>query len=781
MSKINFSNENYKPENYKYVGKVNAPRKDGRDILTGKCVFLDDFTLPQMLIGRVKRSPYPHAKILSINTEKARALEGVEAVLTYKDVDQSWKMGWPPTKPILGPEVMYVGDPVALVAAETAEIADAAIELIEVEYEPLPHVLSGVEAVKDGAPQLYPDMFENNVVTPGYPPFQKDGPFWHLVKGDLDKGFEECEYIAEDMVEFAKMAAPAAPEAPGAIVRWDGGMDFTVWVDSQSGYICKILNSSAIPGVNLDIHTFNVGGSYGNKQSQTVQVMSALVLALKTDRPVKMFQTKQEQMCCFETRLGSQVHAKIGMDKDGVVKAVKAEWTVDTGCYSNATQGQVGVGIGEAQLVMCKCPNWDLDTNLVVTNKQPAGIVRGYGGQELNSCLSLLMGRTMREGNFDPVEVYKKNYVSEGDVYTWRDGRQWQAHDISYVHAIEKAAEKFRWSEKWKGWGIPTWQSEDGKLVRGVGCGIIGNADIGEDNTEAYVRVVPDLVGDKAHIVLQTNITESGMGQRSNIAKMVADIMNVPFERVEMTPPETKINPNGFGLCGSRGTITYGHAVSCAAEDARNQLFELAKPFLEVAVDSMYLTDYGVATSARPGKFVTWKKLIPQDLTLTGYGQHLENFSTPNMFIIFVEVEVNKETGKVTVLNCLGGTDCGQTIDPSALEMQAQGGIGSASLDTALYEEHVIDPMTCRTMTYDMIEYKWRPFNDFPTYDTCILESQFDTFQFKATGVGEIAGAAAASATMQAISNAIGVQVSTYPATPDVILKALKNERGKRS
>lgn len=326
-----FGNENYSPENYRYVGRVNVPRKDAREIVTGKCTFLDDFSLPQLLIGRAGRSPHAHARIKSINVEKARALNGVAAVLTYKDIDQSWLMGWPPMKPILGERVLYVGDPVALVAAETREIADEAIELIEVEYEVLPAVTSGNEAIKDGAPQLYPGMFKNNIVTPGYPPFQKDGPFWHLVKGDPEKGFEECAYIAEDTVEFSKMAAPASPEPPGAIVRWEGG-------------------------------------SYGNKQSQVQIVSSAAVLSMKTGRPVKFYQTKAEQMCCFETRLGSQVHAKIGMDKDGVVKVVKAEWTVDTGCLSNATQGQIGVGIGEAQLVMCKCPNWDLDTNLVVTN-----------------------------------------------------------------------------------------------------------------------------------------------------------------------------------------------------------------------------------------------------------------------------------------------------------------------------------------------------------------------------------------------------------------------------
>jgi CO/xanthine dehydrogenase Mo-binding subunit len=263
------------------------------------------------------------------------------------------------------------------------------------------------------------------------------------------------------------------------------------------------------------------------------------------------------------------------------------------------------------------------------------------------------------------------------------------------------------------------------------------------------------------------------MGQRSNLAKMVAEIMNIPYEHVEVTPTSTKINPTGFGLCGSRGTITYGHAISNACEDAKKKLCQLAVPYLEVEADAMVLRDYGVGCVARPSKFVTWKKLIPQDLTLTGYGQHIENFSTPNFMMVFLEVEVNKETGLVSVIKWLSGADAGQIIDPAALEMQLQGGIGAACLDTATYEEHIIDPVLKRTLTYNMIEYKWRPFNEFPEFDSVVLESQFDTFQFKAVGLGEISGAAAASATLQAVSNAIGVQVSQYPATPDVILKAL--------
>ena len=209
-----FGNENYSPDSYRYIGKVNVPRKDSRDIITGKATFLDDFTLPQMLIGRALRCPYAHAKIKSIDVEKARAVNGVAAVLTYKDVDQSWLMGWPPMKPILGRELMYAGTPSHLLRPIPREIADRAIELIEVEYEVLPAVQNALDAVKDDAPQLYPDKFKNNIVTPGYPPFRRTAHFGTLSREIRKKGFEECAYIAEDTVEFVKMAAPASRSRP---------------------------------------------------------------------------------------------------------------------------------------------------------------------------------------------------------------------------------------------------------------------------------------------------------------------------------------------------------------------------------------------------------------------------------------------------------------------------------------------------------------------------------------------------------------------------------------
>ena len=415
----------------KYVGK-NTERKDARALITGKATFLDDFKLPNMLHGRCLRSPHAHAKIKSINVEKAKALKGVHAILTYKELDPNMRLGFPPQKSVLEDHLRYVGDPVAFVAADTVEIADAAIDLIEVEYEILSAAFDGWSAVQDDADQLYPGMFDHNEITPGFRVFQPEGPWWHLQKGDVEQGFEECEYIAEDKVEYNKMPNPMAPEPPAAIVRWEGKDDYTIWATTQGPYICRFMTNLVIPMGNLKVNAFNVGGSYGNKQTIQSQVMCALTLSRATGRPVKAKLSKKEQLLAYENRLGSQISAKIGMDKDGVVKAVKGKWVVDTGAIGMTTQGQIAVGLGEANLVMGKCPNWDLDSQLIATNRTPAGVARGYGGMELNACLNILMCRTMEAGGFDPVEVYKKNYISSGDRYYWRDGNIWKSNSTDY-------------------------------------------------------------------------------------------------------------------------------------------------------------------------------------------------------------------------------------------------------------------------------------------------------------------------------------------------------------
>lgn len=763
-----------KPQPYRHIGKYRV-RADARDIVTGRAVFLDDFTVPRMIYAQVLRSPYAHARILSIDVSEAEKMPGVHAVLTYKDLPKGWTLGWPPHKDLMAEEVYFNGDPVAIVAADTVDLAREALHKIKVEYQVLPAVYDAMEALKPDAPVLFPGKFKSgtNEVDPGVPHFQPEGPWWHVTGGDVEEGFKESKYVGETLVEFNKMCAPNAPETPSVIIRWEGGNDYTVWASSQSPFICKLFNGPRIPHSNLRIKTFNVGGSYGNKQTMSVTLLCCAFAAVKTGRPVKLVLSKHEQFAAHEQRLGSKIKAKIGMDENGIFNAVQGCWYVDTGALCDAVQGQVGVGLGEAQLVMAKCRNWDLDSKVVVTDKCPAGIVRGYGGQELNSCLARVMAHCMRLADADPIETFKKNYVAPGDKYYWRDGLIWQSRGSGkYPEAMQKAADKFGWKDAWKGWLKPT--RIVGRKAYGVGAGVIGNADVAEDNTQALVRIQADVKGRYGTLIVQTDITESGMGQRAAAAKFAAEVMNVPIDRVYVTEPDSLSNVVNFGLCGSRGTITVGKAVSKAAMDAKQKALELGAQYFHCSPEQLETKDFQVYMRDRPEKSIPIKKLGPKDLNIIGYGQHVEQFDMPSCCLFLCEVSVDLDTGEVQVERITQGTDIGQIIDNRMVRMQLQGGVGSASMDTATMEECIYDVNgTGKMLTSGQIEYKTRTFNEFPKHSAYIQESHPDSFMFKAIGIGEISGAAAASAVLMAISNAIGVEVNTYPATPDVILKAL--------
>ena len=337
---------------------------------------------------------------------------------------------------------------------------------------------------------------------------------------------------------------------------------------------------------------------------------------------------------------------------------------------------------------------------------------------------------------------------------------------------MQKAADKFGWKDAWKGWLKPT--RIVGRKAYGVGAGVIGNADVAEDNTQALVRIQADVKGRYGTLIVQTDITESGMGQRAAAAKFAAEVMNVPIDRVYVTEPDSLSNVVNFGLCGSRGTITVGKAVSKAAMDAKQKALELGAQYFHCSPEQLETKDFQVYMRDRPEKSIPIKKLGPKDLNIIGYGQHVEQFDMPSCCLFLCEVSVDLDTGEVQVERITQGTDIGQIIDNRMVRMQLQGGVGSASMDTATMEECIYDVNgTGKMLTSGQIEYKTRTFNEFPKHSAYIQESHPDSFMFKAIGIGEISGAAAASAVLMAISNAIGVEVNTYPATPDVILKAL--------
>lgn len=750
---------------YRFIGKP-TPRKDALEIVTGKAKYIDDIKKSEMLHGKILRSPYPHAEIKKIETAKAEALPGVMVVLTYENVP-NWKTGMPRHVPVLDGKVRFVGDAVAIVAAETVEIANEALELIDVEYEQLPAVYDVEEAMRPDAPQLHDDFPRNLAIA--FPAF---GPktMSEVVFGDVEKGFEEADFIGEGTYGYENIPNPLPIEPPGVIARWEDENRLTVWSGTQSASWHRFIMQSKMGFPDIRAIDTHCGGSFGSKNYAPLPLFYAAALAKVTGRPVKVYYSKDEHFGAFVLRLGSRFRGKIGIKKDGTVTAVSGEWFVDTGAFSDMAQAQIAVGCGEVQL-MLRCPNWDLKTRLVCTNRSASGIVRGFGGQELESAFIPILTNAMEKASLDPVQFFKKNYVKPGDGYTWREGNYWVCRGRDYSEAIDKGARAFGWEEKWKGWLKPT--AVKGARRTGVGVNVHGNADVGEDESEAYVRLNPD-----ATATIHVSISESGMGQRSSLCKMAAEVLQLPLERISVTPADTLVNPFDFGLVGSRGTYAVGSAVIKAAEDAMEKLFELAAPMLEAAPEGLETRDGKIYLKERPEAKISWSRAMGIMQTCMGFGRFEPDYSVPNFLIQFVEVEVDTETGRVELRRVLSATDVGQIIDPLSLEGQLYGALGSAGIDTALFEESILDRTNGHILNINMIDYKWRTFLELPRFENVILETPFPTHRFKAIGVGEIATSPGPGAILMAVSNALGKRVSEYPLTPDKILRVLGTIEG---
>ncbi|MGD9116278.1 MAG: xanthine dehydrogenase family protein molybdopterin-binding subunit [Dehalococcoidia bacterium] len=747
--------------NYRHIGKP-TQRKDARSIVTGRAEYIDDLRMAGMLYGRVLRSPYPHARIKHIDTTKAEAYPGVITVLTYKNVPK-WLAGVPYHRPVLDSKVNFVGDAVALLAAETEQAADEALELIEVEYEELPAVYDMEAASKPGAPQIH-ERIPNNIFPRGFKAIGEKA-LQELVMGDVEKGFAEADIIEEATCGYENIPNPLPPEPPGVVALWEDPEHLTIYVASQSAPMNRNFAMPALGLVDIRVIGMQCGGSYGTKNANFIPMAHAAALAKAAGKPVKVYFNKEEHFNAYTLRLGSRIHARIGIKKDGTVTAVEGEWFVDTGAASEMAQVQVAVGLGETQLLI-RCPNWNVQPTLVCTNRSPSGVVRGFGGQELNCALLPLLTVVMEKADLDPVEFFKKNYIGPGAGFFWRDGIWWDYRGIDFSKVLDKSAEIFGWKNKWKGWNKPT--AVNGSKITGVGVGLHGNADIGEDESEAHVKISPD-----GRALVHACVSESGMGERSSLCKMAAEVLNLPLDRVNIAPPDTLVNPFEFGLVGSRGTYTVGSAVIQAAEDARRQLLERAAPMLKVPAEELDTKDGVIFAKSDPAKEMAWYKAMGIARTITGQGRFDVDFSLSNCMIIFAEVEIDTDTGKLELKHIVASTDCGQVIDPLVLEGQLHGCLGSAGLDTAVFEETILDKDTGHIVNCNMIDYKWRTFADLPPFDTLMMETPIDSHRFHAVGVGEIAPAPGAAAVLMAVNNAIGKKIMTYPATPQKVLKAL--------
>jgi xanthine dehydrogenase molybdenum-binding subunit len=751
---------------YRHIGK-DSPRMSARAFVTGKSKYIRDMKRPHMLYGKVLRSPYPHASIKNIDTSKAEKLRGVKAVLTHRNVPD-WYFGLPLFHArILDSKVRYIGDAVALVAAETEQIAEEAIDLIDVEYEALPAVYDIEEAMKPDAPQLY-TQFPGNLV----PNELTTGRMHHILDvdiGDTEKGFEEADIIVEGTARLESAQNALPPEAPGVIAEWEDGK-LTEW-GAFSSLGVTIIGAGVVmklaPG-NLRLIAADVGGSYGSKHGDVRIMAHTALLAGAARRPVGLFYTKEEHLASFQVRIRSRAHYKVGMKKDGTVTAITGEWLVDCGALSFAQSLMISVGL-IAFPILAKCSNLKVETKTILTNTIPSGPYRGFGYLENTALLSPILSMAMERADLDPVEYFKKNCIKPGDKFFHAyEGIGFETStgpDIT--RAIEKGTELFRWKNKWKGWGKPT--AVTGTKRTGIGIGMTGHTDIGEQPSNENVEL--NMLGT---VKVYCGATEFGTGARDVVRKIAAETLDVPLERVIITPPDTMVAPWEWGSTGSRTTYAMGAAVVAAAEDAKRKLFKQSAPMLQAKPEDLETKDGMVYVRGENEKRLPWRVIMGRGGTITGEGHFPGGYGIPAYQIQFVEVEVDVETGEVKLLSLVSATDCGQIIEPLALQGQLQGFFPGA--DLALREESVVDKATGHMLNPNMIDYKWRVFPELPTHQFVILETPPNAdppCPFGAFGVGEPSIAPTTPAISMAIYNAIGKRFLEYPITPEKILKAL--------
>ncbi len=769
----------------KVVGKA-IPRLDAAEKVTGRAKFGSDFKMSGMLYAKVLASPYPHAKILSIDTSKAESLTGVRAVVTSKDM--------PPVAitPLLGDHYMLcqdnvvrcVGDPVAAVAADSIEIAEEALELIEVNYKELPAVFDGEEAFRTDPPVI---------VHPDFPKYQK-AP--HLIRpdperpnvfqtykirsGDVEKGFQEADLVVENRFTTARIQH--CPMETHLAIAWfepDGGL--TIRSSCQQAHEMKHVLTRVfnLPPSKVRILSPYIGGGFGGKGSIRAEAIAAL-LAQKSRRPVRLVFTREEMFVSGGNRVPYILNIKDGVKRDGTLIAREIMAILVTGAYSEAAVILVRRGASGA-VGTYRVPNFKLDSYGVYTNLPVTGAFRGFGCPEFEWPIEQQMDIIAEKLGIDPVEIRMKNILHEGD----RDVSGMITSNIGVEECLDKVAEWIAWGQK------PA--QESGPWRRGKGIAI-GNKSV----MAGTISVVIVKVWEDGMIEVRHSVAQLGQGIKTTLAQIAAEQFGVPVERIRVVSGDTAFCPFDFGTIASRSLVHNGNALIAACEDAKQQLFEMAAPKLGAATEDLVTSEGMIHVKGAPERSIKITDLFtPWGIPLQG-GELLGRGSYTGPIIsedpqtgqsersVFdyshianaVEVAVNIETGEVKVLRDVLACDLGTAINPKIVEGQMEGAIGMG-IGSAIHEEVILDKGAI--VNTGFMDYHIPTTLDVPMLGNAkamIVDATDPEGPFGAKGVGEVALVPLAPAIANAVYNAVGVRIKELPVRPEKILNALKAKSG---
>jgi len=727
---------------------------DGFEKVTGRANFASDFSLPGMLHLKILRSPYPHARIVSVDASKALALPGVKAVFTAKDIAANPR--WNPFYPILTDVARFVGDDIAVVAAVDEETATEALALIKVDYQQLPFVLDPEEALKPSAPKLYP---EGNLFG-GHPAV--------VSRGDVAKGFAEADLVYEARYK-TPILQHASNEGRVAIAQWEGGR-LTIWDSTQAPFEVQkaVAKALKIPQSKVHVMCEFMGGGFGDKSSPGRQSVVAAIVARKLGRPVRIELDREENYLGGLHRYATVIDLKYGVKKDGTLTAIQAKVVADGGAY--AVYGYAALGVLQIPMDVYRCPNMKGEGYTVNTNNPATGPMRCVGHPQGTFAQEVHMDVIAQKLGMDPVELRLKNYarLEDGD----------QFNKIPYSsngmeECIKRGAETFQWKAKMqqaaaqtgpvkKGYGIAVHACNHGSMMPGMP--LSGALRINADGT----------------VNVFTGATELGCGQKTTMAMIAAEELGVLLENVFVTAADTDTTTDTGSTSGSRQTITGGTGVKMAAADAKNQLLDVAAAELKVDKKDLSIRDSMVYVAGSD-------KGVPLDqiaakmpggvISGRGYMKVPPNYFSHGFAAQFAEVEVDTRNGHVKVLKIVAAHDLGRVINPLSAENQIEGGV-IQGMAYGLTEEQIYDKATGICVNPNHLNYKLPTIKDAPEIVSIMVESVDKYGPYGAKGIGEPPYSPPAPAIANAIYNAIGVRFTELPITNRAILMGLKAAKG---
>ena len=754
---------------YQVIG-TRPVRPDGTDKVTGRAEYGGDVRMPRMLYGRVKRSPYAHARIKRIDASKALALEGVHAVITNEDFpriagDEVADLGetFAPFKYVrdnvlASDKALYAGHAVAAVCASDPHIAEDALELIEVEYEELPPVLSVHEAMAEGASLVHEHLRTTEMASRFVPTDRRAGDSSNVAShlrfelGDVEQGFAEADIVLEREFETA-MAHQGYIEPHNGTAFWNADDQITVWVSTQGPFTVRqqVAKLCDVPVSRVKVVPMEIGGGFGGKINVYMEPVAAL-LSKRTGRAVKMIMTREEVLTATGPASATYVRCKIGAKRDGTLVAAEAYLAYEAGAFPGSA---VGAGAG-GMFSSYDIPNLLTDGYDVVTNKPKAAAYRAPGTPQATFAMESLIDELAERLDLDPMELRLKNTAREGSrradgVAQGRIG----AEEVMRA-ALESPHYRSELSGKNRG--------------RGASMGYWGNGGM---ESSAYATLNAD---GTASLVLGS--VDIG-GQRASLAMQFAEALGIPYEDVH--PRVTDTDSVGFNgvTAGSRTTFATGWAVYEAAKDIRRQLEERAAQIWEVERDQVTYGDDGVVRGPTEGngneRAFSFKEICGQLPLSGGLIQGRADVAPSTVGVAFachiVDVEVDTETGKVDVLRYTAVQDVGKAIHPSYVEGQIHGG-AAQGVGWALTEEYFYRD-DGRLANASLLDYRMPTTLDLPMIETILVEVPNPGHPYGVRGVGEVPIVPPLAAVANAIQDATGLRVTALPASPTALLKQL--------